>query len=349
MNTKRKMFYETVYTAGMCRDGALHSILAQRPYSLVFKTTNWCWNNCAHCCESSGIHNPHTFIPESVIIEYLNQVAKDKNFSRAVVFTGGELMSAYKYAGDKYVPNIVNTALNNGFGVDIKTNAGWVKMPMANKIYRDIEQIVRRGASNKSDIGIKNIVHFQVSLSLDRFHRDALVRNFEFVKHFADKNIPGVAFTIHISSFASDIGMFNNLLDNLANLGTKITEMSEMFSNRSSNDKIYNLNGNVILRYNCATLFDGGRAKSLDNAKHTTFPQFVFLNSDFESLVAFDSRGNVTLGENSGDKISTPWRDKSGKALPLQTIRENLIAETIRAEQDFVKQHRFATFVSRLK
>lgn len=326
-----------------CQNGLFHAIMEQRPSVMVFKTTNYCYNNCAHCCEDSGIHNPKTFIPESVICGYLNQAAKDEKFAKTVIFTGGEVMSAYKFVGKEYVPNIIKTALRNKIGVNIKTNAGWVNGGFAKDIYQDINKIVRSQApKDAAQQSFKTVVKFEVSLTMDRFHKNALQRNFEFVKHFANINIPGITFSIHVSSLEQDKHMIKELLEALRNDGVKIDEMFSFDALKGgvSDNMIYSLNGNLIIRTSSGKLFNGGRAKNIDWAYKTPYPQFVFVNEDVENLVAFDSFGNVTLGENSGKKITTPWKDKNGNALPLQTIRENLIAETKKAEQEFLSQHK---------
>lgn len=338
---KKNNFLNTARTVIHCQNDSFASIFQQIPYCLVFKTTNYCWNNCAHCAESSGIHNPRNFIPESVITGYIDQAIKDKKFSKEIVFTGGEIMSAYTFGQKNYVPNIINYALDAGCGVDIKTNAGWVKFPWANEIFSDIEKTVRN-QNEYNDSGIKRIAKFQVSLSLDRFHKDAFERNFKFIQHFAHTDIPGVAFTIHVSSFKQDRHMFGELMQQLKQSGIKINEMFLFGSNMNTMEKMYDLNGNAVVRYSEGTLFDGGRAKDMKSAYKTPFPQFVFISGiPGSSLVAFDSFGNVTLGENSGKKISVSWRnEETGQNLSLQTIKENLIAAVKSEEQDFLEQHK---------
>jgi hypothetical protein len=106
-------------------------------------------------------------------------------------------------------------------------------------------------------------------------------------------------------------------------------------------EQVYDLNGNVVIRHHCGTLFNGGRAKDIEYAKKVHVPQFNFMDSDGSSLIAFDSFGNVTLGENSGKKISVPWRkDGTDQPMPLQTIRDNLVVATKSAEQGFLKEHK---------
>ena len=341
LKRKKQNFLDTARTVIDCQNGVFYSVFQQLPYVLVFKTTNWCWNNCAHCCENSGSHMPKSFISESVIKEYIDQACQDKKFGREIVFTGGEITSSYKFAGEDYIKNILNHALNAKCGVDIKTNAGWVNTKLAPKIYSDMEQIVRSQSENANGTGIKHIAKLQISLSLDRFHKDSLGRDFKFLEHFAHTDIPGIAFIISISSFNQDRHMFHELMQQLAQSGIKTNEMFMISSQDNKMERMYDLNGNTIVKYTEGTLFNGGRAKDIDSAYKTPCPQFTFLNSDYESLIAFDSFGNVTLGENSGKKISVPWRDpKSGQPLSLQTIKENLVSAIKSEEQDFLRQHK---------
>lgn len=84
--------------------------------------------------------------------------------------------------------------------------------------------------------------------------------------------------------------------------------------------------GAVLLRPSTdAQLFDGGRAANLPHAHHTTHPQFSFMMNDGTILVAFDTMGFVTLGENSGRKIHTTWRNPDGTPRPFGDIKRDLI------------------------
>ena len=131
LKRKAQEFKNTAHMVVDCQNGVMSSIFQQIPYCLIFKTTHYCWNNCEHCCESAGSNMPKKFIPESTIKGYIDQALADKSFSHEIVFTGGEIMSSYKFEGRDYVPNIINHALNSGCSVDIKTNAGWVDSPLA--------------------------------------------------------------------------------------------------------------------------------------------------------------------------------------------------------------------------
>lgn len=343
LHQKKQNFKDTAHMVIDCQNGVMHSIFQQLPYILVFKTTNWCWNNCAHCCESAGPNMPKKFIPESVITNYIDQAVMDKNFSRSIVFTGGEITAAYKFVGRDYMKNIINHALNAGCSVDIKTNAGWVNSPeLAPMIYSDIEEIVSNQIKNSNISGPKHIVPFQVSLSLDQFHKDAVSRNLKFLEHFANKDIPGATFTVHLSSIRQESPlMFQHFLRLLGNSGINIGKLFVVSKNKDEVQPFYDLNGNIVIEPTDGLLFNGGRAKNIEYAFKTPFPQFTFITPDHKSLVAFDSFGNVTLGENSGKKISVPWTEpETGAFLPLETVRKNLLTATKQAEQDFLREHK---------
>lgn len=371
LREKKQNFKDTAQMVVNCQNGVVHSIFQQVPYVLVFKTTNWCWNKCVHCCESAGPDMPKKFIPESVIIGYIDQAVMDKNFGKEIVFTGGEITAAYKFASRDYIPNIINHALNAGCGVDIKTNCGWVNSPLATTIYSDIENIARTqgerylnsidtetkdtNSSLLSDLdeiiradrkqgknnGIKNVIPLQISLSLDRFHKDSMMRDFKFLEHFAHTDIPGTTFTVNVSSVKQDKNMFCELLDKLIDSGICVREFFTMDSDGNFHKRRYDLNDNVLIFPSNGTLFNGGRAKNIEYAFKTPFPQFTFITPAHESLVAFDSFGNVTLGENCGKKISTPWVEpQTGDALSLETVRKNLLTATKQAEQDYLMEHK---------
>ena len=74
------------------------------------------------------------------------------------------------------------------------------------------------------------------------------------------------------------------------------------------------------------TLFAGGRAKNLSDAYHNKIPQFTVLSDDMHTLMAFDSFGRVTLGENDGHKIKTRWRASDGTSRSLWNIRRDLVS-----------------------
>ncbi len=325
-----------------CQDGVVHSIVASRPYNLIFKTTNWCWNNCPHCCESSGSNQPKKFIPESTIKGYIKQATQDERFTRSVVFTGGEITAAYKFVDTHYLPNIINYALNLGCDVDIKTNAGWVNAPLATKVYSDIENIVKKHApKTKVKSQIKPEVPFQVSLSLDRFHTNALERDFKFIEHFAKTDIPNALFRIHISSFSMDAGIFDELMFKLQKSGINITPAVRLRENSDLVDIEYLLNNNVIMMFgDSAELFSGGRAKNLKSAYRTPAPQFTFLDeADLSCMIKFDENDYVILGENNGPKIAAIYNDKDGNPYPLQSVLNCLVETAYRAEQHYRKQH----------
>lgn len=337
-------------TVDFCKKGALSAFVEQRPFVLIFKTTNWCWNRCAHCCESSGPDQPKNFIPASIINGYMAQAAKDANFSGHVVFTGGEIMAAYKFAGEDYVPNILNYALDKKLNVDIKTNAGWAGTPVGEQIFRDIENAVRR---HRPKIITSNTTNrtfpVHISLSMDRFHENSLERNFRFIKHFATRKINGARLVARISSFAFDEGMLAELLKRLHNSGLRVEQVS-FIDHKTGNQKsgqFFLINGNMVLQYGTANLFAGGRAKNISYAYHDEAPQFTFIDDDFIVLVGIDSFGNVTLGENSGKKISVPWRTQNGDARSWSDIRTDLINETKRAEAEYLKQHQLLNFIGK--
>ena len=330
-------FIETAKIVKKCQYGMYDYVFEQYPYVMIFKTTNYCWYNCVHCCENAGTRNQKKFMPKPVITNIIDQAIKDKSFSRIVVFTGGELMSAYKFADKNYVPNLINHALDAGCVVDIKTNAAWINFPLANQIFNDIENIAQKHANVNDNSNEKTFIDFQVSLSLDRFHKNALNNDLEFIKHFAHTDIPGVEFHIHINSFEQDRYMFYELIQKLVESGITIRELPG-FNSGKTVFFMCNLDNNVAVNYSETKLFYGGRAKNMKSVNKPLAQEFDFISNDTESLVAFDSFGNVTLGENFDGNIATSWYD--GKAVkPLETIKSELSNNIRQAEQNFLQQH----------
>lgn len=315
------------------------NIVHNLPYVMVFKTTHYCWNNCPHCCESAGAKLPKEYISTTVIENYIKQATTDPKFGKNLVFTGGEIMSAYKYHTEpNYVKNLLNIGLDNRCSVDIKTNAGWVFTPMRNDIFNDLVDVL-----STHSISSFRLIPMQVSLSLDRFHPHAMQKNIEFITEMSQRQ-KNSSLVINISSFEQDADMFEIMLNKLRKRyknvhemvlfgGTNTEHMQENLSNT-----VWSVNGNIVLKFSTGTLFDGGRAKNIENTYHTPVPQFSFLapGNPPHVLMAFDSFGNVTLGENSGKKITVPWRDKNGTPRPLNDIREDLVKEAGKEEARYV-------------
>ncbi len=309
------------------------------PYVMIFKTTHYCGNNCPHCCESAGANMPKKYIPATVIENYVTQAINDPKFSKDLVFTGGEIMSAYKYHTEpNYVKNLLNLALNNGCSVDIKTNSGWTITPMRDAIFSDLVDVLSTHSTSSF-----RLIPMQVSLSLDSFHPHAMQKNIEFITEMSRRQ-KNSNLVINISSFEQDADMFEIMLNKLREKSNKIHPLMA-FGGTNNNmspapqNTMWSVNGNIILKFSIGTLFDGGRAKNIENAYHTPMPQFSFLapGNPPHVLMAFDSFGNVTLGENSGKKITVPWRDKNGTARPLKDIRQDLIIQAGEEEA----RHRF--------
>lgn len=305
------------------------------PYAMVFKTTHYCWNKCPHCCESAGANMPKNYIPSAIIENYINQAIKDPNFSKNLVFTGGEIMSAYKYHDESnYAKKLLNMGLGNKCSVDIKTDAGWVFTPMRDAIFSDLVDVLSTHSTSSF-----RLIPMQVSLSLDRFHPHAMQKNIEFITEMSRRQ-KNSSLVINIYSFKQDADMFEIMLATLRKryknvhkmvlLGSPSTEhMQENLSNT-----VWSVNRNIVLKFSTGTLFDGGRAKNIENAYHTPTPRFSFLapGNPPQVLMAFDSFGNVTLGENSGKKITVPWRDKNGAPRTLNDIRQDLIIQAGKEE-----------------
>lgn len=294
-------------------------IIRRMPYVMVFKTTNFCWYNCPHCCENSGPIQPKNYIPASEIKNYVAQASHDVKFARDVVFTGGEVFSAYQFGEKNYVPEIINFCMDGYIGVDIKTNGAWVRTGYARDVFRDLTQAV----AGHWPYGL------QISLSLDKYHVNSVENCARVISGMARGR--GKKIMIHITSFRGQENLRKDLLHQLHNRGLKLTD--GLIGN--TNDDIRSVkvvNGETLLDFSIGELFAGGRAAKIPEAKANKFPEFSFLLPSGQVLMAFDSFGQVSLGENSGKKISAPWRDKSNVARPLTDIRRDLILDAQKKE-----------------
>lgn len=290
-------------------------IVRQLPYIMVFKTTNYCWYQCPHCCESCSPKQDRKFIPLEVIYTYLTQAVQDPQFSGHVVFTGGEIMSSYLFGDPKYVPTILKWCLSANFSTDIKTNAGWARAGFGGQIYSDLATVINEHPQ----------CQMQISLSLDNFHKNALENNTRLLEQLSGDIKHRLA--INIVSFPDSAQMYPELLKRLRRQGVRVDD-AMIIDNKTMDIKpVTVLNGNIILQNNCSVLFDGGRARGMRGALHTEFPQFKFMCAPGQTLMKFDVDGMVTLGENSGRKISTPWLAGHEKMYALKYIKKGLVLD----------------------
>lgn len=286
-------------------------IVRKFPYALVFKTTHWCMYNCAHCCENAGTFQPRKMMPAQTIKNYIVQAVVDPQFSDNVVFTGGEIMSAYHFGDTSYVPDLLNFCAQHDIGTDIKTNASWVNTSFAPRVFDDLTTAIRGGQP----------YNLQISLSLDRYHSRSVQNCAKFIHELSKR--PGTQAIVHMSTFENDKHMFYNVINALKRHGTHLTEAVVIHNGQQFKKCI--AGDGLLLDLSTGTLFDGGRAHNIQGAYHDETPQFSFMSRDGYVLMAFDSFGRVTLGENSGRKINTKWCHKSGTPRTLTDIKHGLI------------------------
>lgn len=293
-------------------------LVIHQPYVLVFKTTHYCWYNCAHCCENSGPHQPRQYIPQTIICDYLAQAKSDTAFSNEVVFTGGEIFSAYRFGPENYVPDLLNFSLDNNIGTDIKTNAGWARTSFGRDVFSDIGRII---SAHKP-------YAMQISLSLDKYHTNAVDNCVRVISKIA--SIKNNKTMIHVSSFDDANSLQSQMFAKLRNNRVRIDDA--IIGTTQNMRPVKLLNNGLLLNCSNATLRAAGRGTQLPNAASDPFNQFSFMTGDGYILVAFDSFGNVTLGENGPKKITVPWRDGTGTPRPLADIRRDLVRATRKME-----------------
>ncbi len=295
-------------------------VVRNLPYVMIFKTTHWCWYNCPHCCESAGKNRPAEFIPADVIKYYTDAATSDPKFTKEKVLTGGEIMASYKFDMKNYVPELANYITERGIRLDIKTNGAWIRnKDLRTKIVPDLININERNSGQRR-------LPYQLSLSLDKYHPNALENTYEIICELARRNKNKPTILVHISGFMGQDKIYKELLAKL--FGNRNIKIEEAYITAKSGNAIplHVINRCVALRPSFgAVLFAGGRAQNLPEATPAANPTFEILNQDAEVLMAFDAAGNVTLGENSGRKITVPWRDKDGNPRDLPAIRRDLV------------------------
>lgn len=313
---KIKQFFE--YTIDRLLPAGV--LVRNLPYVMIFKTTHWCWYNCPHCCESAGKNRPAEFIPADVIKYYTDAAKSDPKFTKEMVLTGGEIMASYKFNMENYVPELADYIAGRGIRMDIKTNGAWIRnQDLRAKIIPDLVNVNERHSQLRK-------LPYQLSLSLDKYHPNALENTYEIICELARRNKNKPMILVHISGFMGQDKIYKELLAKLS--GNRNIKIEGAFIAAKSGNAIplHVINRCVALRPSFgAVLFAGGRAQNLPEAFPSKNPTFEILNEDAEVLMAFDAAGNVTLGENSGRKITVPWRDANGNPRDLPAIRRDLV------------------------
>ena len=323
-----KLFKSLQEDIKFARDAVYLAKYAQ--YYLIFKTTHYCWFKCPHCCESAGPNHEKTYIPQETIFEILTQAKQDPQFINEVVFTGGEIFSSYKFGDKQYISNLLNFAAKNDIGADIKTNAGWANTSFGNEIFKDLRQIL---IDNKPQE--YRLPKFQISLSLDTYHTNCFENNMKIIKELA-----GLPVTFSLASFAGQEAMVAEFEKQLR----QKFKIDTLINMKSFEDPYLLINDKTFYRHSFATMFDGGRASKLPQAIHLTHPYFTFVQPErgrLLKLVAFDNFGRVTLGENSGRKIMTPYLDENRQTKPLPKIFQDLNHEAVKEALYFIYYDRF--------
>ncbi len=318
-----KTLQQNIRFAGECLQLVKHA-----PYYLIFKTTHYCWYKCPHCCEKAGPDQEKTYIPQETIFEILNQAKQDPLFINEVVFTGGEIFSSYKFGDKKYIPNLLNFAIQNNIGVDIKTNAGWVNTSFGQEIFKDLRKVITDNAPKEY-----RLPKIQISLSLDKYHTNCFENNLKFIQELA-----GLPVMINMASFVGQEPMVQEFEHQLKSK-FKTKELISL----DSNEHLLSINEKMLFQHSFANLFDGGRASKNPEAKHIQYPQFAFVQPNrgkLLKLVAFDNFGRVTLGENSGRKIMTPYLDENRQLKLLPKIMQDLNKSAFKEALYFVYYER---------
>ena len=295
-------------------------VVRELPYIMIFKTTHWCWYNCAHCCESAGKDRPAEFIPTDIIKYYTDAAKSDPKFGKEIVLTGGEIMASYKFDMPYYVPDLINYITQRGISLDIKTNGAWVRnADLCSKILPDLVRTNERNSNNRK-------LPYQLSLSLDKYHPNALENTCNIICELVKRNKKKPMILVHISGFMGQDYMYQELLAKLLRVPGNKFEYAYVAAKSGGMIPLHVINRSVALRPSFdALLFAGGRAQNLPEAFSSPNPTFEIINDDADVLMAFDSAGNVTLGENSGRKITVPWRDANGNPRDLPAIRRDLV------------------------
>ena len=311
------------YTNFMNTHFPVSRLVATQPYVVIIKATNYCWYKCAHCCEKSGPDQPRKYIPIESVRGIIDNVTADPSFTRHFVFTGGEIMTIYQMGDTKYVKNVLDYSLGHNCDADIKTNAAWTRTTFGQRIFDDL-----------ADVSNKHTPYMlQVSLSLDKFHKNAVENNARFIAEMAQRESKII---VHLSGLDGRWYVTPDVIyDELKKYGIKL---EGAFGTNNNQTKIFPTqcaNESVVIIHDTGTLFDGGRGADICGATRQPTPQFQIINNNDQLLFAYDSMGRLTVGEAGFRKIGTRWANANGTIRDMADIRRCLMKSAMWEEMRY--------------
>ncbi|MBO5696149.1 MAG: hypothetical protein J6S06_01400 [Alphaproteobacteria bacterium] len=290
------------------------------PLGLRFRTTNQCNENCPHCFECSGPHNPSKYIAPQDIAYYINNAGSE---FADIYITGGEWSLIYdrhpNYLSHIFQHVNLSQAKSNAWG--IQTNARWTHGPHCQEILSDLKYIQDRLSTINTEM--------KLDTSVDRYHSDlAIDGTRKLIRQLATR--PDFNNTkIRIMSCAKDRLMANNRILNPERLAKQNIELSfEPRSFYQPNFQRLWANHIKIVVHEEGTIMRIGRAKKNKFGYRIFEPdlQCGGLGGDTPQMdISFREDGTAKWHNYYDWDITTPYKLPDGTNKPLSQIRSELI------------------------
>lgn len=233
--------------------------------------------------------------------------------------------------------------MKRNLSVDIKTNAGWVGTNMEKRIYDDLNATIRANPNARSP---------QISLSLDKYHPNAMDKNVRFIQAMALRNTDIV---FHLSGFGA--AAFERDIDKLIrvlNSKRNIRMQSGYILPKPADGDTPNMDmAQPIIKANNARIIwtvspsprAAGRGVELAACEPDIIPcpddaKFRVFEDDMLLINVVEQGGNFRLGEANPTNITAPWRNADGTDKTLADARRDIFREMRRAELKFMAQKR---------
>lgn len=280
---------------------------------IMFETTYYCENNCAHChTNCSTAHNLKAFMPEDDIFHILDNLRKHKNNQIAIDFAGGEI-SHIEDANPGYIKRIINKSLKCKFPTTLLTNGTWINdKTKSNRLLNEF-----------CDMYLKYTPNFRIQMSFDSYHKGC-IDNVHNVINALNKKLPETkqpVFPVSLTGFKHEPEFKNNLkvtdCDNLIIRNTSEWDLNKVGRAKTNNLPNCRDTGKEFEQF-CA----GNKFREL-----VCTPLYPRSDNSFSIMIIFNCFGNAVLMDSHNPDnhlgFTTPYKENN-KYKSIQQIKGEL-------------------------
>ena len=301
-------------------NGKFKKFWKQAPIDLRFRLTNRCNENCPHCFEYSGPHQPMNFMSPADVAHYINEMYQAP--STEIYLTGGEFSCVYD-AYPHYLRDIIDRVkFNKNHRYSVQTNGRWIFGKNCDAVKSDMclmsEKIGRTGGQ------------LRLTTSVDRYHSpSAIGATREVLQWIAtDEKMRDTKFVI--MSDRLDRYMANHAVlvpDWFASRGVELKFVArDDFFNPFF--QVCHANDTRVVIHEESPVMRIGRAAKNKIGYKILFPekQCGGLAGDNKIMtLVFNEQGFCKWHEWYDWNIATPYHNPSGENKSIAQIRDELI------------------------